>query len=399
MVMSATCAWSATEALLKASLSTAEDGMLRQWAQGWKHAFAGPHCSPRLHVITDKLLLRRAEVMLVTEAALPNVSIRANNFTEPILTARHPTTHNAVFYMISWNLMWADNFTVAPHVLFFDVDAVPILPLRCHHLFDSRERVLWRTMLWHHPAPWVLPDSDVFFTAYARGERYRSNLTELSRGAKAVETIRQWESAVPRLLHPEPCLAQPFGRHGRQPCARHVPYLDMMAHFPIVVPRDVLPEVRRLVTAATGTTDFDAAYVSVGWPCHGDLIGKTMALQYPERISVMHCPSSSRAHEESGTDNHSCINWINPVEHVRHPIQNCEMGTAKCGYKDKGSAASYARLLLAAAKRFVAGQADLPPNALFQYSSAASSLTPEMKRAVAQTTLREDAPGRVCGVG
>ena len=383
--MEASCQWAATEVLLKASLSPHEDTMLLAWRDGFVQAFPrGPGCTPRLHVVTGEAEVARAKVVF---SMVSNVSVRANNFSSTIMSARHPTSHNAIFYMISWHLMWADNFTTAPHILFFDVDATPILPLRCHHLFDDSERVLWCSWLWHHAAPWVLPDTRVFIRAFQSGVRFKRNLTVLTRGTKGRAAFSAIESAD--------------GAVGLSRSGGAVPILDLMAHFPVVVPREVLPEVRRLIMVATQKPTFDEAYVAVGWPCHADLIGKTALLQFPERNTLMHCPSlvhvANELNESGG--GHECLGWINPVEHVRHPIQNCERNV--CGFINAGQAANYARGLLAEARAFVAGTRPLPPEPLFQYSNKTNPrhpLTYERKLRAAREVMREDWPGRVCGV-
>ena len=92
--------------------------------------------------------------------------------------------------------------------------------------------------------------------------------------------------------------------------------------------------------------------------------------------------------------------WINPVEHIRHPIQNCE--ASQCAYWNSGEATNYARALLDAAGRFVSGATALPPKELFQYSNysrpSSHPLTHEVQLRAARKVLRADEPGRTCGV-
>ena len=57
-------------------------------------------------------------------------------------TLRYPVAMDP-FYAIQWPMMWADNFTVARHVLVFDTESPPVLPLRCHLLFGENQRPLW----------------------------------------------------------------------------------------------------------------------------------------------------------------------------------------------------------------------------------------------------------------
>ena len=164
--------WDATEVMLKAGLDKKEDPMLHKWVQGYKVAFGWASCFPRLHVITYEHAIARVRKLF---EGVPNVTGRPNNFAPPI---------NAKYYMIQWHAVWADNFTSAPFVLIFDVDSVPVMPLRCHHLFDNEGRIVWRTWQWNHPPMWVHPCTSVFHRAQRLGAKYRTNLTLLTRGRR-----------------------------------------------------------------------------------------------------------------------------------------------------------------------------------------------------------------------
>ena len=161
----------------------------------------------------------------------------------------------------------------------------------------------------------------------------------------------------------------------------------------------------------------------MGWPSHADLIGKTMLLQFPRRIKHgapephecpqlpahpvlrataeiaarcaccrhVHCPSSTRRESEQLVAD-ECLGHINHVEHIRHPIQNCEAN--HCAYMNAGEAQAYARGLHAEAARFVNGSSPLPPRRLYQYARVPAELQLEAARAV----LRPDVAGRICGV-
>lgn len=143
--------WDACEALLKASLQPKEDVLLAAWVRGWTQSLA-PSCFPRLHVITAEASIPRARAHF---SGVPNVTYRDNAF--PPLVARD------TYRLIQIHILWADNFTAAPYLLYFDTDAVPVLPLRCHHLFDDDERLLihaWnRGCVQPPPSQWFNPPS------------------------------------------------------------------------------------------------------------------------------------------------------------------------------------------------------------------------------------------------
>ena len=313
MAAATRCKWDQIECLLKASFSAKEGVMLTRFVAGYSLAFNDSACFPRLHVVTYADALGKARKAF---EQVPNVTVRANEFSPIIEGARHPQNGNANYYMAQWHAVWADNFTSAAHVLVFDVDSIPVMPLRCHHLFDQG-RVLWRTWLWHHSSPWSPACSSVFFRAHALGETFQRNLSTLTRGH---EQMRHADAYASRLLrqsslrststHSAPLHSSTYQLQSAPPSMvpshqaiatallkQHVPSLDMMAVFPIVVPRRVLPEMRRLVLASfNGTAScFDDAFVKLGWPSHADLIGKTALLQFPHLLRQMHCPALSRA--------------------------------------------------------------------------------------------------------
>lgn len=178
------------------------------WARGYQLAFS---CFPRLHVITKTDQFPKAKRFL---RGIPNVTYRENAFTQAVEDA-------GSYIMIQWHLVWADNFTTAPHILFFDVDAVPILPLQCHHLFDDSERPMLYAWRYNRPTHWTQPDSAIMQAAQLRGETFPRAFTATMAN------------------------------------------LDFMTFWPIVAPRYVLPELRRLVTAASNESYFDAAWIAL----------------------------------------------------------------------------------------------------------------------------------------
>ena len=132
------------------------------------------------------------------------------------------------FWAMQWPMLWADNFTSAPFVFFLDVDAVPVMPLRCQHFFDEEGRVL--QYAFHHvPHPvtvWTKPCSDIFLDAQRRrGIAFPREFTSFMAG------------------------------------------LDFMNFWPVVAPRWALPRVRRTPgwlmarAAVCGTTRSQS-----GWP-------------------------------------------------------------------------------------------------------------------------------------
>jgi hypothetical protein len=397
MSENAPCKWSGVEVMLKASLSAKEAPLLHRWRDGYRFSF-GP-CYPRLHVVTDSDRISAARaVFLDGNAPVPNVSFLPNNLAPAIQDARHPSARNNVYYIIQWHAMWVDNFTTAEWILVFDVDSVPILPFRCHQLFDERGRAKWHSWLWHHSAPWTRPCTSVFFKARGRGETFLNRLSTLTRGRASVAKADQAEALYARNL----TLAMHTYR-GSVP----FPPIDLMTLFPIVIPRVVLPTVRELVTLSTGATHFDAAFAALGWPSHGDLIGKTALLRFPHLINLMHCPSENRQREElegPGTDGKQvaaganttaqfeCRRLVFNTEHTRHPVQGAEAKSSN-SYLTPHPAAARADRLFKLTREFIRNERPALPSELFQYKTVSEADRAEASR----IALRDDPPGAVCG--
>lgn len=302
-------------------------------------------CFPRLHVITAEASHPRARSHF---AGVPNVTFRDNAFP--------PIIANVTYLLIQIHILWADNFTSAPYLMYFDTDAVPVLPLRCQHIFDDEERLLLHP--WARPGnitSWVLPDSEVFLHAQSRwGEQLRVDFT-------------------PQLQEN-----------------------DYMSFWPIVAPRALLPTVRRLLSREYGTY-FDAAFAERTHG-HADLIRKAALLLHPHAVSHEQCapvgspyatPHGDAAWPPSAF---ACARWVSAVEHVRHPMQGCH--TSCANYKNYAQSAQYAHELLNQSAAFVTGEGPVP-HKLWHYRHA--HLTSEQHEATRAFLLREDA-GRVCGL-
>ena len=57
-------------------------------------------------------------------------------------TIKYPTyySHHGTFWRMQLPMMWADDYTTAKHILVLDVDTPLVMPMHCHHLFDTDER-------------------------------------------------------------------------------------------------------------------------------------------------------------------------------------------------------------------------------------------------------------------
>ena len=394
--------------LLKASLSHKENVLLRAWQRGYEMAFAP--CYPRLHVITDESNVAQAKSIF---KSTPNATVRANALA-PLLAAE--AARGNPYPLVQWHILWADNFTNAEYLFFLDVDAVPVMPLRCHHVFDDLERL--RVFAFHYTppvSPWIPIDSAVF----------RNAIEE--RDAIPEEDTRR--------------------RLRRKAFSATMANLDFMALWPIVAPRWVLPHLRRLVVQyhrPHGAAFFDEAYTMAptaparppflrdseryGYS-HSDLLGKALILLFPERIHPALCPgtvnrSASAVLTELETfrtdvqanlpearrqnrargarkELFECRDRVNPIEHVRHPLQNLHSLAIHVKYKNMASAADFAHGLINASLRFFDSGGPIPPQ-LFQYGTR-PALPYELRRpadveAGIATWLRREQPGRVCGV-
>ena len=289
----APCIWDATELLLKASIEHRDQSLAALWARSYLDTMV---CFPRLHVVSDN-----ASLVAHHFSSIPNVTFHTLNWPQElrdaglghsIYSAAGAQRINglpAAYYAIQWPMMWADNFTVARHVLVLDTDTLPVLPMRCHHLFDESEKAFWYTWSWPKPPAWLRHVNAVFNQT---GEHNAA--TRWSRAALA-------------------------------------PHADFMTFFPIVIPRAVLRPARKAIERAYGC-HFDAAWLRIKNPSYGDFLGKAAALLRPETIRVVHCPAVGRMKElippgelAHQVDN-ACRDKVTVVEHLKHPFRDCHTG-------------------------------------------------------------------------
>ena len=257
---------------------------------------------------------------------------------------KQPLIHGlpASFYSIQWPFMWADNWTRAEHIMILDTDTWPVLPLRCHHLFDTEERPIWHTWQWPKPPAW---------TAHVNAMLPRS-------------------AQSPR---------------------------DFMTFFPVVIPRKVLPTARAIVARAHGV-HFDAAWLKIKNPSYADIIGKVATSSHPDALRVVHCPALGKINQRiperllrDQQGNGSCLNVVPVTEHLKHPQRDCHTGT--CHHLSRAAAVQYGRQLRRHAAQFAKGRAPLPWQ-LFHYQFNRSEA--ELRR-IGDRLLAADTPGRVCG--
>ena len=347
--MSRPCAWDQTEVVLKASVEPRDQPLASEWVQAYTAAF--PSCFPRLHVLADSIG-DDAPMINATFGSIPNSTLHALEYPPQMRAAglgttgrRQPLIHRlpAVYYAIQWPFMWADNFTTAAHVMVLDTDTWPMVPLRCHHLFDDDERPRWHTWEWPSSPGWI-EHVNAIVPATARSRR------------------------------------------------------DFMTFFPVVIPRDLLAEAREAVARKYGT-HFDDAWLRIPNPSYGDLLGKVGLGTRPGALRVVHCPAIGKINQKiphsllQDVGSNECIDKVQVVEHLKHPHRDCHTGS--CHHLSRSSALNYGRALRQAAALFTVGNAPMPPQ-LFHYQLANRSAA-ELQR-IGADVLRDDVPGRVCGV-
>ena len=343
-MMRPACEWDQTEIVLKASIEDRDQPLAAEWVQAYLGAMG---CFPRLHVLADSLTTAVAS----TFERVPNRTFHVLEYPAPMRAAgvgtpgrKQPLVHGlpASYYSIQWPFMWADNWTRAEHILVLDTDTWPVLPLRCHHLFDTEERPIWHTWQWPKPPAW---------TAHVNAMLPRS-------------------AQSPR---------------------------DFMTFFPVVIPRKVLPTARATVERAHGV-HFDAAWLKIENPSYADIIGKVATSSHPDALRVVHCPALGKINQpiperllrdQQGND--SCLNVVPVTEHLKHPQRDCHTGT--CHHLSRAAAVQYGRQLRRHATQFAKGRALLPWQ-LFHYQFNRSEA--ELRR-IGDRLLAADSPGRVCG--
>lgn len=321
------CKWWQVEFLLKASVLPAERMSYKPWVRAYAYFMT---CFPRLNVVSDDVLKVKAHFDNV-----PNVS-----FHQIVYPRYYPSDLNAkVFWRMQLPMMWADNFTTAPHILVLDIDTPLILPLRCHHLFDLNERSVWHTWKWDHPLHWATLNDNYFL-------RRKMNI--------------------------------PSG-------------YDFMTFFPVVIPREILPIARAVMVNDSRHCrhcDFDRAFLSHPKPSYADMIGKTLAFLKPTLIHWVHCsqPSNASWSEE-------CIDFVPAAEHTKHPTQAIHTQSNVLHF-DYSKAVAYANRLFQATKGLTEHRYNLP-DYVFHY---VKNRTLNEKSEIIRRLISEDSPTRVCGV-
>ena len=347
------CIWDETEILLKASVEGRDQSLASLWVRAYKRNMI---CFPRLHVVSDNITLVAARF-----SSIPNVTFHQLHWPSLLLDAGlghsiyssqgSKKLHGlpVVYFAIQWPMMWADNFTVAKHVMILDTDTLPVLPLRCHHFFDTDERPVWHTWEWPKSPAWLRHVNDVF------------NITG-------------------------------GGAHGALSARA-----DFMTFFPVIIPRDVLKPAREAVARAYGCR-FDEAWLRMKNPSYGDILGKAAALLRPRSVKVVNCPAVGRINtmippEIFAQQNaNACRDHVTVVEHVKHPFRDCHTG--QCHHLSRKDAVQYGARLLERASAFTKSGTGFPGE-LFHYQA---TRTLEDQMALEKRTLQSDPPGRVCGV-
>ena len=352
----APCIWDETELLLKASTEHRDQSLAGIWVRGYVRNMV---CFPRLHIVSDNISIvaRRFE-------KVPNVSFHQLQWPQSMLNAGlghsiystqgAKRIHGlpAVYFAIQWPMMWADNFTSARHVLIFDTDTLPVLPLRCHHLFEDDERPIWHTWAWPKPPAWLSHVNAVFARDKGAKNPIEANLA---------------------------------------------PHADFMTFFPVVIPRAVLKPAREALARAYGC-HFDEAWIRMKNPSYGDLLGKAAALLVPDSIKVVHCPAVGRIkelipqHELEPQTGNECRDLITVVEHLKHPFRDCHTG--HCHHLARQSASHYGSKLLEQSAAFQRGNGAFP-NELYHYQS---NRTESHRFRLETQVMSDDAEGRLCGM-
>ena len=351
------CIWDETEVLLKASTEQRDQPLAALWVRGYVKNMV---CFPRLHIVSDNI-----NAVAKRFATVPNVTFHQLQWPKVMLDAGlghsiyskegAKKIHGlpAVYFAIQWPMMWADNFTIARHVMIFDTDTLPVLPLRCHHLFDDDERPFWHTWAWPKPPAWLRHVNALF------------NRTNTPSAHRVEEVL--------------------------------APNADFMTFFPVVIPRSILKPARDAVARTYGTY-FDEAWLRMKNPSYGDVLGKTAALLLPDSIKVVHCPALGRmkqiisAEELEAQNGNACRDHVTVVEHLKHPFRDCHTG--HCHHLARANAVQYGARLLAQGTAFQRGEASFPTE-LFHYQAARGA---SHQKRLETAATRQDVQGRVCGV-
>ena len=312
------CKWDATEILLKASVMDAERVLYPVWVSAY---LAYMTCFPRLNVVSDRVHAVRHHFRSV-----PNVTFHASSM---------PEYYTDSFWRIQWPMMRADRFTTAPFILILDVDTPLVSTMRCHHLFDDRERAVWRSWKW-------------------------------------VPRIVRWIGLDDAM----------FRRYGveNSPAFGH----DFMNFFPVVVPRSILAVARDVVIRGSESCrncSFDEAFWKHPRPSYGDILGKSLVILRPSLVHWIHCERLET------TLPNACIDFVPIAEHVKHPLQGGHRGGKHISH---AKAAVYASRL-----REDMRNATYIPEYLYHYKK---NRTEGERKSIEDAFFSDDRPRRTCGV-
>ena len=272
--------WNNIESLIKISLDPTEDQLLLDWITGYIENIP---CFHRLHVISSDVELSREKFKDV-----PNVTHHLNNY--PAVLDKESS-----YLKMQWHVTWADNYTTSEFVLFWDVDSIPVLPIRYDHYFNSSNVPYW--YYWTNTQKsWIDVDNEVIKKSVFAG----------------YGNVNAWKNIK--------------SQHN----------MDFMTFFPIVIPRVALPIMRNVVIASTKNARYyDNAWRIIKHPSHVDLIGKSIMITSPSLIDVVHCPPMAKHATK-------CKNLYRTVEHAKHPIQGAHSNPS---HYDYGKAHKYIQKL------------------------------------------------------
>ena len=416
------CIWDDSEFMIKVSVYSDERPLIMGWVLAWLRSIkAAGTCAPRLHVISD--LPEETSAWRGLFRAVPNVSHH---------TLSYPFEMDA-FYSIQWPMLWLDNFTAAPYVLILDTDSPPLLPLRCHQLFDRFERPIWyswpngpRTTR-YQSVRWAGVSDAIVRGVLAHQRHQRADLEGMPYGAAAWA----WPAGlgghvelgslanVSWLANRALWTRQPLGTG---PFAQ----FDLMTFFPVVVPRALLAPTRDIVRAACrlglldgspagvcpdcaaqnprlrsgrslrlagGCGNFDAAWLAIERPSYADLMGKLSLALPPYADAAIRWKRCLRTHSDpplaaaSGRPD-ACRHYAQVAPHLKYPAERSGIS----GRLLRHEAAMYGLQLAKAASHFVRGHGPLPPEML-----PYANLSRGDARLLRRRLLQPDESGRVCG--
>lgn len=324
MITCEMCKWWRVEFLLKASALELERPLFAKWTRAYVHFMS---CFPRLHVVSDDITKILNSNYFVD---VPNVTFHQMEYP-PCFPADY---NQKTYWRIQLPMMWADKFTTAAHIAIFDVDTPLVLPLRCHHLFNSEERPVWRSWHWEKPLHWSTLNDNYFLRKHVK----------ISTGH------------------------------------------DFMTFFPVTIPRDILPIARQLMMNDTRhcmKCEFSCAFLKHPKPAYADILGKTLAFLRPSWFQWIICDNSSI----------QCVDFVPATEHLKHPHQNAYQRTGVI-HNSHNKANNYANQLFRDTAPLTANRSHPIPDYLFHY---AKNRTLNERKEILYRLTDEDEPARLCG--